>query len=40
MDVSKLSNAGWRAHIKLEDGIRQTYKWFLENIKTFKEVKI
>jgi GDP-L-fucose synthase len=40
MDVSKLSNAGWRAHIKLEDGIRQTYKWFLENVKTFKEVKI
>jgi GDP-L-fucose synthase len=40
MDVSKLSNAGWRAHIKLEDGIRQTYKWFLENVKILKEVKI
>ncbi len=40
MDVSKLSNAGWNAKIKLEDGIRQTYKWFLENANTFKEVKI
>ena len=40
MDVSKLSNAGWRAQIKLEDGIRQTYTWFLENVNTFKEVKI
>ena len=40
MDVSKLSNAGWNAKIKLEDGIRQTYTWFLENVSTFKEVKI
>lgn len=40
MDVSKLSNAGWNAKIKLEDGIRQTYTWFLENVNTLKEVKI
>jgi len=40
MDVSKMSNAGWKAKIKLEDGIRQTYAWFLENINEFKEVKI
>jgi len=40
MDVSKLSKAGWNAKIKLEDGIRQTYTWFLENVNTFKEVKI
>ena len=40
MDVSKMSNAGWNAKIKLEDGIRQTYTWFLENVNTFKEVKI
>ena len=40
MDVSKLSNAGWNAKIKLEDGISQTYTWFLENVSTFKEVKI
>ena len=40
MDVSKLSNAGWKAKIKLKDGISQTYTWFLENVNTFKEVKI
>ena len=40
MDVTKLSNAGWNAKIKLEYGIRQTYTWFLENVKTYKEVKI
>lgn len=40
MDVSKLSIAGWKAKIKLEDGIRQTYTWFLENLNILKEVKI
>jgi GDP-L-fucose synthase len=40
MDVSKMAQAGWSAKIGLEDGIKRTYKWFLENIKNFKEVKI
>ncbi len=31
MDVSRLDNMGWRASIDLEDGIAQTYRWFLEN---------
>ena len=30
LDVSKLSNLGWQAKIKLEDGIKQTYEWFLK----------
>lgn len=29
MDVSRLSEMGWTARIGLEDGIRQTYAWFL-----------
>lgn len=29
MDVSRLSRMGWTATIGLEDGIRQTYEWFL-----------
>ncbi len=29
MDVSRLTNMGWHAHIGLEDGIRGTYRWFL-----------
>jgi len=31
MDVSRLSAMGWRAQIVLEEGIAQTYQWFLEN---------
>jgi len=31
MDVSRLSEMGWKANIPLEEGIRQTYDWFLEN---------
>jgi GDP-L-fucose synthase len=40
MDVSKLAGEGWKSKITLEDGIRSTYKWFLENSDTLKEVKI
>ena len=40
MDVSKMTEAGWKAKINLEDGIRETYKWFLENVNVYKEVKI
>ncbi len=31
MDVSKMTDAGWKAKIGLEEGIKKTYKWFLEN---------
>ena len=30
-DVAKLSGLGWRARIGLEDGVRATYRWYLEN---------
>jgi len=40
MDVSKMADAGWKASIPLEDGIRRTYEWFLENIHYFKQVKL
>mgnify|MGYP000713139074 CR=1 FL=1 len=29
MDVGRLANLGWRASVELEDGIRETYQWFL-----------
>jgi len=31
MDVSRLADMGWRASIPLENGIAETYKWFLYN---------
>nr|WP_319800279.1 GDP-L-fucose synthase [Flavobacterium sp. N3904] len=36
MDVSKMHNIGWKHQVDLEDGIKKTYKWFLENIENFK----
>ncbi len=30
MDVGRLADMGWRARIGLEDGVRETYDWFLE----------
>jgi GDP-L-fucose synthase len=40
MDVNKMKEAGWQAKINLQDGIKDTYTWFLENIETYKKVKI
>ncbi len=31
LDVSRLQTLGWSARIGLEDGIRETYRWFLEH---------
>ncbi|WP_048050645.1 GDP-L-fucose synthase [Methanosarcina soligelidi] len=31
MDVSKLNGLGWEAKISLEDGIRETYEWYIES---------
>jgi nucleoside-diphosphate-sugar epimerase len=32
LDVSRLAAMGWRSNIGLEDGIRRTYQWFLQNV--------
>jgi GDP-L-fucose synthase len=32
LDVSRLAKLGWRSSIRLEDGIRRTYEWFLDNV--------
>src|SRR5262249_28036304 len=31
LDVSRLNGLGWRAKIPLEEGIRATYAWYLQN---------
>ena len=31
LDVSRLSSLGWRAPTSLSEGLRETYRWFLDN---------
>ena len=31
LDTSKLNSLGWNAKISLEDGILQTYNWFIKS---------
>jgi GDP-L-fucose synthase len=40
MDVSRINGLGWKTKIGLNEGIEDTYKWFLENLESFKEVEI
>jgi len=32
VDTSKINAIGWRASIPLEEGIKNTYQWFLDNV--------
>jgi len=36
LDVSRLKSLGWCASISLEDGLSQTYKWFLAHQENFR----
>ena len=40
MDVSKMKQMGWTYATELDEGIAKTYKWFLDNINNYKEVKL
>ena len=40
MDVSKIKEIGWECSTELEEGIKKTYLWFLENIDSIKEIKL
>ena len=32
LDVSRLEKAGWKYKMELKDGIKEAYKWFIENV--------
>lgn len=34
LDVTKMEQRGWKAKTQLKDGIRKTYEWYLDNLKT------
>ena len=40
IDVSRLSNMGWKYSTNLKEGLKITYEWFLKNRKKLKEVKL
>ena len=40
LDVSKMNVLGWTYTTELDEGIEKTYKWFIENINNFKELKL
>lgn len=40
MDISKMHALGWKHEVDLKEGIERTYEWFLQNIESFKEVKM
>ncbi len=37
LDVTKLNEAGWQAKIKLGEGVRSTYLWFLDNEESYRQ---
>ena len=38
MDIGKLNSLGWNSKIALEDGISETYSWFLDNQSSLREL--
>ncbi len=36
LDVTRIAGLGWRAKTPLEEGLRRTYAWFLDNLSTYK----
>ena len=40
MDVSKMKEIGWSYKTELEEGLKKTYDWFLNNSHNYKENKL
>lgn len=38
MSSAKMNQLGWKAQVGLEEGIEQTYNWFLANVENVKKV--
>jgi GDP-L-fucose synthase len=40
LDVSKIKESGWQYSTELENGIKMTYQWYLDNLDTIKKRKL
>lgn len=40
MDVSKINELGWKYSTELEEGIKKTYNWFIDNLDKIKKIKL
>jgi GDP-L-fucose synthase len=38
LDVSRISNVGWRAKVSLEEGISSTYAWYQDYVATSRQI--
>lgn len=38
MDVGRLDKMGWRARIELEQGLAETYQWYLANMQSARHI--
>lgn len=38
LDSSKIRNLGWTPKIKLNDGLQNTYEWYLQNINNIRKI--
>ena len=36
LDISRITSFGWKSNISLEDGLKDTYKWYLENYEILR----
>ncbi len=36
LDIGRIKGLGWTASIGLEEGVRSTYEWFLENLEIIR----
>jgi len=40
MDSAKMNQLGWKHQVALEEGIEETYNWFLANVENVKKVSL